>query len=396
MKKPLFLLFLFLSVYIFSQNSEIRPYVEHLKKIEKISAKEYILQKFQDHDIVILCERDHRDLSQYELIKEILSDEYFKKEVKNLFTEIGLVNLNPEINNFLQTRGLDSTYVEKKLSEFQQNADFWAIWENFNYHFLLRTLYDINNSSENQISYFPSDVEFDWSKVKDSVDYVRELEVETEPRDSLIAFNIINCYNGFRSEKNKKALVILNYRHAFKINTLYKGKLNKNAAKYLFDYFGDRVTNILISQAIFRKKGNNYEYSLIQDGKWDASFKFLGIEDMGFDLKNNIFGKDDLDMWDINSGYTYEEAFEGFVFYKSVEEYNLVSGFDGLISKDFEDEFIRRYRINLKYNGNATLLKKLENEDFRKLIFKELNTKREIKYPDLKKLTETRDKYLTD
>jgi hypothetical protein len=133
------------------------------------------------------------------------------------------------------------------------------------------------------------------------------------------------------SEKNKKALIILNYRHAFKINTLYKGKLNKNAAKYLFDYFGDRVTNILISQVIFRKKGKNYKYSLIQDGKWDASFKFLGIEDVGFDLKNNIFGKDDLDMWDINSGYTYEEAFEGFVFYKSIEEYNLVSGFDGLI-----------------------------------------------------------------
>lgn len=396
MKKLLFLSFLILSSATFSQSSEIKPYVDYLKKTEKKSAKDYILEKFQEHDIVILCERDHRDLSQYELIKELLSDSYFKKNIKNLFTEIGIINLNPEINNFLQTKGLDSIYVEKKLSEYQFNASFWPMWEKYNYHYLLRTIYDINNNSENQISYFPSDVEFDWSQVKDSTDYVREMVFDTEPRDSLMAYNIINQYKKLKSQGKTKALVIMNYRHAFKIHTVSNGILNKNTTKYLFDYFGKRATNILISQAIFTKKDNDYVFSLIQNGKWDASFKSLDIENIGFDFSDNVFGKDNLDMWENNSQYKYEDTFDGFVFYKPIEEYNLVSYFDGLIPKDSKKEFFRRFEISLKYQENKSLLKKLESKDFRKKVFKEFNTKRESKYPNLKSLIETRDKYLND
>ncbi len=396
MKKLLFLSVLILSSSTFSQNSEIKPYVDYLKKIEKKSAKDYILQQFQDHDIVILCERHHSDLSQYELIKEILSDEYFKNNVKNLFTEIGIINLNPEINNFLQTKGLDSIYVEKKLSEFQLNASFWSLWENYNYHYLLRTIYDLNNNSDNQISYYPSDVEFDWSQVKNIEDYVRELDFEIEPRDSLMAYNIINKYKELKSQGNTKALIIMNYRHAFKIHTVSNGIINKNTTKYLFDFFGNRATNILINPAIFIKKDKDYVYSLIQNGKWDASFKYLNIKNVGFDFNNTVFGKDILDMWENNSKYKYEDTFDSFVFYKPVEEHNLVPGFDGLIPKDSEEEFFRRFEINLKYNENNSLLKKLENIDFRIKVLKELNTKRELKYPSFETLIETRDKYLND
>jgi len=396
MKKLLVLTILILSSPAFSQNSKIKPYLDYLKKNEKKSAKDYILEQFQDHDIVILCERHHSDLSQYVLIKEILSDEYFKNNVKNLFTEIGIINLNPEINNFLQTKGLDSIYVEKKLIEFQFNASFWSLWENYNYHYLLRTIYDLNNNSDNQISYYPSDVEFDWSQVKNIEDYVREQDFEIEPRDSLMAYNIINKYKELKSQGNTKALVIMNYRHAFKIHTVSNGIINKNTAKYLFDFFGNRATNILINPTIFIKKDKDYVYSLIQNGKWDASFKYLNIKNVGFDFNNTVFGKDNLDMWENNSQYKYEDAFDSFVFYKPVEEHNLVPGFDGLIPKDSEEEFFRRFEINLRYNENTSLLKKLENIDFRIKVLKELNTKRKLKYPSFETLIETRDKYLND
>jgi hypothetical protein len=391
--KKLFLFIQIISISVFSQNAEIKPYIDYLKNTEKKSAKDYILEKFQDHDIVVLCERHHSDISQYELIKDILSDEYFKKNVKNLFTEIGIINLNPELNIFLKTKGLDSMYVEQKLSEFQQNVDFWAIWENYNYHYLLRTIYDINNNSNEQISYFPSDVEFDWSKVKDSTDYIREMEIETEPRDSLMAYNIINRYKRNHSKQNSKALIIMNYRHAFKIHTVSNGILNKNTTKYLFDYFGNRITNILINPVIFVKKDQEYTYSLIQNGKWDASFQFLDIENVGFDLSNNAFGLDSLDMWKINTPYKYEDTFDGFVFYKPIEKHNLISGFNGLITKDFEKEFIRRLEINLQYNKNNTLLKKLKKKEFRKNVLKEFNTKKKSKYPNLEDLIKMRNQY---
>lgn len=394
MKKLLFLSLVIISSFTFSQSPEIKPYVDCLKKIEKKSAKDYILEKFQNHDIVILCERSHQDLSQYELIKEILTDEYFKKNVKNLFTEIGTVNLNPEINIFLKTTGLDSIYVEKKLSEFQRNASFGPFWENYNYHYLLRTIYDINNNSDNLISYFPSDVKFDWSKVKDSTDFARKTDKEIEHRDSLIAYNIINRYKKIKSKKNKKALIIMNYRHAFKLNSSIGDKLQKNTGKYLFDYFGNKVTNILINTIIFKTQYNNNK--LIQSGKWDAAFKALRIDDIGYDFKNTIFSKDNFDMWNLESNHTYEEFFDGFVFYKPIEKHNLVSYFNGLISEDSGEEILRRFEITLKNRRNYSALKKLNNKDFRAKVLKEFNTKRVRKYPNLEKLIKERDKYLND
>ena len=161
MRNLLSLLFILLTIYGCSENSEIKPYVDNLKKIEKKSAKDYILQQFQDHDVVILCERNHSEISQYELVKEILSDDYFKTNVKNIFIENGVINLQPEITEFLKTKRLDSLYVEKKLNDFQRNSSFYFISERYNFHYFLRTIYDINNNSDNQISLYPSDSEFD-------------------------------------------------------------------------------------------------------------------------------------------------------------------------------------------------------------------------------------------
>ena len=397
MRNTLILIFIFLTFYSFSQNPEIKPYVDNLNKIEKKSAKDYILQKFEDNDIVILCERDHSEFSQYELIKEILSDDYFKKNVKNLFTEVGVVNLQPEITEFLKTKNLDNVFVEKKLNEFQRNATFWFTWERYNYHFLLRTIYDINNKSDNQISYFPSDAEFDWKKVQTVEEYTREQDFEIEPRDSLIAYNIINQYEKIKSKNNKKALIILNYRHAFKIHTITPdGEIVQNAGKYLSDYFGNRAISILTNRPVFFRKGKDWAYELIQKGKWDAAFKLQNIEDIGFDFDNTIFGNDDFDMWNGKTDTKYKDVFDGFVFYKTLEYHNLIEFYDGLIPKDFENEFFRRYKIQLEYYEDSSKIKKLENIEFREKVLKELNTTRERKYPNFEHLIDSRDKYLND
>ncbi|PKP43814.1 MAG: hypothetical protein CVT96_04105 [Bacteroidetes bacterium HGW-Bacteroidetes-13] len=397
MRNTLILIFIFLTFYGFSQNPEIKPYVDNLRKIEKKSAKDYILQQFKEHDIVILCERDHSEISQYELIKEILSDNYFKENVKNVFTEIGVINLQPEITEFLKTRGLDSLYVEKKLTEFQRNSTFYPIWERYNYHYFLRTIYDINKNSENQISYYPSDSEFDWKKVKTVEDYTRIYEIEIEPRDSLIAYNIINKYEKLKSKNNSKALIILNFRHAFKMHTITPDdEVVENAGKYLYDYFGNKSVIILSNRPVFFRKEKDWAYKLIQGGKWDASFKYLKIEDIGFDFNNSIFGNDIFDLQQVKNELKYKDVFDGFVFYNTMENHNLIEFYDGLISKDFEKEFFRRYKIQLEYFEDSASIKKLENKEFRENLIKELNTTRERKYPNIKHLVDNRDKYLND
>ena len=391
------LIILLLPIFGFSQYSEIKPYVDYLEKVEKKSAKDYILQQFKEHDIVILCERDHSEISQYELIKEILSDDYFKENVKNVFTEIGVINLQPEITDFLKTREFDSLYVEKKLTEFQRNSTFDPFWGRYNYHYFLRTIYDINRTSENQISHYPSDSEFDWKKVKTVEDYTREYEIEIEPRDSLIAYNIINKYEKLKSIKNSKALIILNFRHAFKMHTITPDNdVVENAGKYLSDYFGNKSVTILSNRPVFFRKEKDWAYKLIQEGKWDAAFKKLEIENIGFNLNNSIFGNDVFDLQQIKKEMKYKDVFDGFIFYKPIEQHDLIDYYNGIISKDFEEEFFRRLIIQLKYFENSSMLEKLEDKSFRERLLSELNTKRIRKYQDFEYLIESRDKYLNE
>ena len=395
MKKIIIILILILSNSIFSQNPQIKPYIDFLEKAEKKLAKDYILQKFENHDIVILCERDHSEITQYELVKEILSDNYFKENVKNIFTEVGVINLQPEITEFLKTRGLDSLYVEKKLTEFQRNSTFYPFWERYNYHYFLRMIYDINKNSENQISYYPSDSEFDWKKVKTVKDYTREYEIEIEPRDSLIAYNIINKYE--KLKKNSKALIILNFRHAFKIHTINPDdEIVENAGKYLSDYFGNKAVSILSNRPVFFRKEKDWAYKLIQEGKWDAAFKYLKIEDIGFDFTNSIFGNDVFDLQQVKNELKYQDVFDGFVFYETIEKHNLIDYYNGLISKGFEKEIFRRLIIQLKYFENSSMLKKLEDKNFREKLLIEWNTKRIKKYRNFECLVESRDKYLNE
>lgn len=93
-------------------NPAIQPYVDFLSE-KPLSAKAYILSLFKEHNIVFICERDHRDITQYELYLDLLRDPYFVNQVGVLFTEVGSRSLNPELNRFLHTPGLDSTEVDK-------------------------------------------------------------------------------------------------------------------------------------------------------------------------------------------------------------------------------------------------------------------------------------------
>ena len=58
-------------MYFFSFSSKKEDqYLDFLELQEK-SAKEYVLDLFKEYDIVVLCERDHKEFTQYELFLDI-------------------------------------------------------------------------------------------------------------------------------------------------------------------------------------------------------------------------------------------------------------------------------------------------------------------------------------
>ena len=125
-------------ISVYSQvNEAIKPYVDFLSH-KQLFVKDYILSLFENHDIVFICKRDHRDITQYELYLDILLDPYFTNHAGVLFTEIGSRSLNPELNQLLSLVKMDNTEVNSRILDFRRNMLFYPVWHCYNWSMLAK------------------------------------------------------------------------------------------------------------------------------------------------------------------------------------------------------------------------------------------------------------------
>ncbi len=62
---------------------------------------EYIFRLFEKADIVILAERDHRDITQYGFICQLLADRRFAERIGHVYTEVGVVNMTASADSLV-------------------------------------------------------------------------------------------------------------------------------------------------------------------------------------------------------------------------------------------------------------------------------------------------------
>jgi len=365
--------------YKYDYNPELSTYVDFLKKNHK-NAKDYILELFKKNDIVILCERDHRENTQYELITEIISDPRFIKNVGNVFTEVGMRNLNPEINDFIHSPKLSKKEINKEIISLQRRCSFYPLWEKYNFYYFIEKLYQINQNLKpsEKINVYPTDISLKLDSL--DLDYYKSVWNKIiYSRDSLMAQYIIDKFDSIQKAKGnrKKALIIMNYRHSFNNNFKFpNGKKADNVGRYLFDKYQGKIANVLINQLGIKeaKSDINITWRALQGGKWDASFKVVKKDNVGFDFKNTPFGKDYFDLWQFFShNYKYQDVFTGFVYYKSPDKYRIITGVDGLIDNSFIPVYKKRVSLWKKIIGE-----RLENPTRDSIILNEYN-KRNIR-----------------
>ncbi len=347
----LILTFTFFWSNAFSQENDIDieridNYLEFLDNVQ-LSAKDYIITQFQKYDIVILAERYHAEETQYKLIDEIIRDDYFISNVGNICIEIGSSNLSDRLNNFLITFDDDITNGEQKLLGFQRNISFYPLWSRESYRIFLSNLLTLNLSLDhkNKVNLYLCDIKFDWDKIKTRQDLEN---VNDDNRDSTIALNISKCFDKIQNSPRKKLLVILNEAHAIP-NTEWIDMWKKRAAQYLSEKYGnERVASFLINSVA---TDDNDKDILLQEGYWDAAFNIAKEDNVGFDFNGSPFGKDQFDyaIGKNNDLFQYQDIFDGFVFYKPIEQHTLSIGIDNIIAPDFRSEFLRRIKI---FNGN--------------------------------------------
>ncbi|RKN79689.1 hypothetical protein [Ulvibacterium marinum] len=327
---------------------EINKYVDFLKNKDR-PAKDYILDLFKKNDLVILCERYHQENTQYELITDVISDARFIKDVGNIFFETGMRTLNPELNDFVHSENLPENKVEEKLIALQRKSDYFPLWDYYNFYYQNKQIYTINQSlsEDEKINIYATDVAIQ----QDSIN-VSQLEDfwngDIDHRDKLMAEYIIDTFEQIKNsdEKRKKGLVIMNYRHAYNKNFQEpNGEMIYNVGAFLFEKYPNTTANVLINSVI------------MQDGKWDAAFKVVNIEDSGFDFENSPFGEDHFDMWTFTEhDDKYQDIFTGFAYYKSPEDFELITGVDGLIDSSFIQIYKNRVKLWDQVRGRNTSL----------------------------------------
>ncbi len=367
------ILFLFSILSAQSQNS-----LESFLKEQNTSAKDYIISLFENYDIVIFCEREHAEFTQYELIKEIVSDPYFIEHVGHIYTEVGVTNIDERINKFLVSPPNDSISMRKQVTEIFRDADSTPYWMAYSFPWLLMQISELNRSlpSEKRLLVHPSDVEFDWYKVNSAKDYQKAIEKSYNNRDSIMARNIIHRYDSIYSSNDtrKKAFVIMNYKHAFLKDHYWEGNLLHNTGRYLADEYKGKVASVYLMGLAITELGS---YFVVKNGEWDYLFESLNKTDIGFSLKNTPFGKSMFDAIPKDSikNFNYEDIFTGLLYYKPLKEQTGIRGWRDFTSDEFTAELRRRIRI---FNDWAKM--NMTSEDIEKAIWENNQIKKTNNY----------------
>ncbi len=326
----------------------IEQYVRFLEN-QRQSPVDYILGLFEKNDLVVLCERFHPEVTQYDLVYDLVSHPRFQTQVRHMFTELGTSALRPTLESFLLDDTLSEAQVNERLRYIAQNFDFGPVWEKTNIFDFLRKLHYLNCSlaRERRVQVHPSDIEARWPAM--TKEGWKEVRKQLGRRDQIMAENIISKFKELRQAKPQtKALVIMNYRHAFPHLKSQTGRRAENTTGFLLAAFPGQVANVMLN-SVAPLPGTTDQRSVLgalQEGKWDAAFAAVGNPNVGFDFLSSPLGEDAFDYFPfIAHQLRYQDIFTGFVFFKPLEAHRHSLGLPGLIDDSFADELKRREAI---------------------------------------------------
>ncbi|HCE56024.1 MAG TPA: hypothetical protein DER05_13965 [Lutibacter sp.] len=355
-------------------NPEFIKYVSFLET-QNTSAKDYIINLWKKYDIVILSERFHGEMTQYDLIYDVISSDYFKKNGGNIFTEIGSISKQQAVLDFTKTHFTDSKEKEKQLLNLYRKIQ-WNGWSAANFYYFIDKINMLNFSlpADQKINLFVSDVKDpSIENLSSKENFLTYFNGIYKHRDSVMAANIIHVYDSINlNSSRKKSLVIMNTRHAFS-KTFFEND-DKNVGHKLIDTYKNRVANVYLNglaptlKVIESDKNETYKdyvHRPIQSGKWDASFEVVNKESLGFDFKNNPFGNDFFDIFPyVKHNYKYQDIFTGFVFYLPLKRHYEAWGIPNYIDDDFIDEFYNQQKFFSEAIGNGEVIKENLKEDY--------------------------------
>ena len=352
MKKVLWLVALIPQI-LFAQkgfiSEEIKPLVNYIEQCNT-SPVDYVMDLFEKYDVVVISERDHREMTQYDLIYQIISDARFIAKVGHVFTEVGCYNMTDELNAVLKGTYPDDTVFDTELVKVIFNMDYMPVWEKTNYAKLMKDVYLVNKNlpDKEKISVTPTEMPFSWEQAKTITAEEFEttvLEIWKKYKDLIMGNNAINeLYKIFSgNDSRKKALIIYNTPHSCRYFAKDRQSDRFFAYQIIADRFPERVANVAFNWATESEDGDSIFLS--NGGKLDAAFAACGNKSIGFDLANSPFGDCIFDRILATDEVKMKDVYHGFIFYKPVFEWVNSIGVPNLDKIDCKDELARRDQV---------------------------------------------------
>ena len=303
--------------------SSVSKYVDYLNN-NRQDINDYVMGLFEKYDYVVLCERHHQDMTQYDMIYDLVTDRRFVDKVGVVFTEIGCAESRDAYRTLVETTFPNDTLLEKSLASFlMENQTVHLLWPNTNWFTFLKKMYYFNHDKEKKVEIMFAD--------RNWID-----RTELAQRDSVMADNIIRT---IESDSLKKSLIIMNYRHAFFTPGC--------CGEYIQRRFPGKVANVMINNAKLDflslaigkvTTGNEIARPDLRHGEWDVAFEQMPTDAFAFDLKDSPFGKDNFDYfavpWAMENGMQYQDMFNGFIYYKSLIDHRASVGFNHLFDPE--------------------------------------------------------------
>jgi hypothetical protein len=323
-------------------NKNMREKIDFIKSCP-FSAKEYVLQLFDKYDIVIIGERSHAEMTQWDLFYDIVSDERFIENVGNIFTEVGACSEYQYLaDEYFTTKYKDEDTLDKATARLLQRNGIIQFWNNTNIFNFFKKVNKLNQTVPDSLKlreYFTDQVNAFGNDVQTPEDYNKK--ITSLHRDSLMADLVIKEFKKIKNEKRKKCLVITNYRHSFNYSGTENGDSFRDEASFIFHAFPNSTANVLVHKQALSYPLISFP---IQHGSWDKAFDICGNPSVGFDFRDTPFGKDYFDLFpDLGKKDTlcYQDIYTGYIFYRSLLDCYNQTGFPHAMN-DFADEYKRR------------------------------------------------------
>ena len=321
----------------------LQPYLDVLKN-EGADPVEFVIEKLQDHDLIIFDDALHTAVEPFDFYQELIASPSFHKEGKTIFLEAISINRQQHIDAYLAAETEDATLLYKAF----QDGFSGLGWPYKTYFDLLHMVYSINKAlpEGQRIRVIGVSNPVYWSEIETKRD-VELFRKTLRSHDFLMYRTIADEMGNF--ENGTKAIFLTNTRHAYKGIRNSRNEYYWNCGTYLHQWHPGETYSIRFHNACLHfERNETLEISWVRmgNGIWDSAFKAAGNRPVAFTLDDNAFGNEDYIgnlMLDVAPGQTMHDAYDAIIFLGPLEKMRKTAKVGFIYTDEFKKELKRRY-----------------------------------------------------